>query len=303
MGLESEGLWGHELTGRISETKKEEKMGTDDYFEEKVCLVTGANSGIGYALSEDLLIRGAKVYMAGRNPDKIANAAARLSEYKDRIRTVVVDVTKQEQVQKAIERTAAEAGRLDMVFNNAGIGGTMPYETATLEDWRTIIDTNVWSVIYGVHAAVPIMLKQGFGHIVNTSSISGILPIPFQALYSLTKYAVTGLTESLRYEYAEKGLNFSTICPANIATPIFKKGLDGTTHDELKIPDDAYPADKAASYILDRVAERKGIIIVPEDPSTDMWRGYVLGDKQVEAVGLQMAHDRRVSYETKGSYF
>jgi len=278
-------------------------MNQNAYYQDKICIVTGANSGIGYALSEELLNRGATLYMAGRNPEKVAKAAEQLSAHTGQAHTLVVDVTKQEQVQKAIERTAAEAGRLDMVFNNAGIGGTMPYETATLEDWRTIIDTNVWSVIYGVHAAVPIMLKQGFGHIVNTSSISGILPIPFQALYSLTKYAVTGLTESLRYEYAEKGLNFSTICPANIATPIFKKGLDGTTHDELKIPDDAYPVDKAASYILDRVAERKGIIIVPEDPNTDMWRGYVLGDKQVEALGLQMAHDRRVSYETKGSYF
>ncbi|MGB9371873.1 MAG: SDR family oxidoreductase [Halobacteriota archaeon] len=278
-------------------------MGTADYFEDKICIVTGANSGIGYALSEELLNRGATVYMVGRNPEKVAKAAQQLSAHQPRVHTLVVDVTKQEQVQKAIEDTAAEASRLDMVFNNAGIGGTLPYETATLDDWKAIIDANVWSVIYGVHAAVPIMLKQGFGHIVNTSSISGILPIPFQALYSLTKYGVTGLTESLRYEYAEKGLNFSTICPANIATPIFKRGRDGEVHDEVPIPDDAYPVDKAVSYILDRVAERKGIIIVPEDPNIDFWKGYVLGNEQAEAELLQMAHDRRVSYETKGTYY
>lgn len=81
------------------------------------------------------------------------------------------------------------------------------------------MDTNLWSVIYGVHAALPIMLKQGSGHIVNTSSIAGIIPPPQQALYCATKYGVTGLTEALRYEFAEKGLRFSTICPANIATP------------------------------------------------------------------------------------
>ncbi len=278
-------------------------MGTADYFEDKICIVTGANSGIGNALSEDLLNRGATVYMAGRNPEKVAKAAEQLAAHQPRVHTLVVDVTKQEQVQKAIEGTAAEAGRLDMLFNNAGIGGTLPYETATLENWKAIIDTNLWSVIYGVHAAVPIMLKQGFGHIVNTSSIAGIIPPPFQALYCLTKYGVTGLTESLRYEYAEKGLNFSTICPANIATSIFQKGIDGKVHDEVPIPDDAYPVDKAASYILDRVAERKGIIIVPEEPFTDMWKGYVLGNEQAEAGLLQMAHDRRVSYETKGTYF
>ena len=79
-----------------------------------------------------------------------------------------MDVTNQEQVQAVIEDTAAEAGRLDTVFNNAGIGGTLPFEQATLEDWKKIIDTNVWSVIYGTHAAVPIILDQASGHIVNT---------------------------------------------------------------------------------------------------------------------------------------
>ena len=278
-------------------------MGTDDYFKGKSCLVTGANSGIGYAVSEELLNRGAIVYMAGRNPEKIAEASGQLSAYKDQIHTLIVDVTKQEQVQKAIEDTAAQAGRLDILFNNAGVGATMQFEKATLEDWKTIIDTNVWSVIYGVHAAVPIMLKQGFGHIVNTGSISGLIPVPFQALYSLTKFGVTGLTECLRYEYAEKGLHFSVICPANIATPIFHKAIDGKAHGELRIPDDAYPADKAASLILDKVAEHKGIIIIPEDPNTDLWKEYVRGDKEAEEALLKVVRDRRAAFEKGGSYF
>jgi short-subunit dehydrogenase len=147
------------------------------------------------------------------------------------------------------------------------------------------------------------MLKQGFGHVVNTSSIAGIVPPPFQALYSLTKYGVTGLTECLKYEYAEKGLYFSTICPANIATAIFNKGIDGQAHGELRIPDDAYPADKAAALILDRVAEHKGIIVVPEDPYTDLWKGYVLGTPEIEERLLQMARERREAFEKGGTYF
>ncbi|MGZ4905549.1 MAG: SDR family oxidoreductase [Halobacteriota archaeon] len=278
-------------------------MAVNGYYQDKICIVTGANSGIGYALSEKLLNRGATVYMLGRSPEKVAKAAEQLAAYEERVHTLIADVTKWEQVQKAIEGTAAEAGRLDMVFNNAGIGGTVPYEQVTLQDWKTIIDTNVWSVIYGVHAAVPIMLKRGSGHIVNTSSIAGILPPPFQALYCLTKYGVTGLTEALRYEFAEKGVHFSTICPANIATPIFQRKADGTVDEKAPIPEDAYPVDKAAFDILDRVSELKGIIIVPEQPNTDFWRQYVLGNEEVEALLLQMAHDRRVSYETKGTYF
>ena len=274
-----------------------------EYYKDKICIVTGANSGIGYAVSEELLKRGAIVYMAGRNPEKVADAAKQLSAYRDQIHTLIVDVTDQKQVQKAIEDTAAEAGRLDFLFNNAGVGGTLQFENATLEDWKTIIDVNLWSVIYGVHTAVPIMLKQGYGHIINTSSIAGIVPPPFQALYSLTKYGVTGLTECLRYEYAEKGLHFSTICPANIATPIFKKSIDGTTHDELKIPDDAYPVDKAANLILNRVAEHKGIIVVPEEPYTDQWKKYILGDEEMEELMLQMARDRRAAYEKGGNYY
>jgi NAD(P)-dependent dehydrogenase (short-subunit alcohol dehydrogenase family) len=283
---------------------KEKNMVDSDYYKGKVCIVTGANSGIGYAISEELAKRGATVYMAGRSREKVAAAVAQLAAYgDDRARPLVMDVTKQEEVQKGIEDTAAEAGRLDLLFNNAGVGGTIPFEMATLEDWKAIIDTNIWSVVYGVHAAVPIMLKQGFGHIVNTSSIAGIVPPPFQALYSLTKYGVTGLTECLKYEFAEKGLNFSTICPANIATPIFNKGIDGQARGELRIPDDAYPVDKAASLILDRVAEHRGIIVVPEDPYTDLWKGYILGTPEVEERLQQMARERREAFEKSGTYF
>jgi len=241
--------------------------------------------------------------MLGRNPEKVAKAAEQLATHGDRVHTLVADVTKQEQVEKAIEGTAAEAGRLDMLFNNAGVARGLLFETATLEDWKTIIDTNLWSVIYGVHAAVPLMLKQGFGHIVNTGSIAGLIPVPLQALYDLTKYGVVGLSECLRYEYAEKELHFSVICPGNIATPIFGKGLDGTVRDDVSPPDDAIPADKAASYILGRVAERKGIIVVPEEPNTEWWKGYVLGDMEAEDTLLKIAHDRRAAFEKGVSYF
>jgi len=278
-------------------------MVNSDYYDGKICLVTGANSGIGYAISEELLKRGAIVYMLGRNPKKVEEAVEQLSEYEDRIHTIIADVTIQEQVENAIIGTAKEAGSLDFLFNNAGIGGTLQFETATLEDWKNIIDVNVWSVIYGVNTAVPIMLKQGSGHIINTSSVAGLVPFPFQALYSLTKFGVTGMTECLKYEYADKNLHFSTICPSNIATPIFKKSIDGMVHDQIKIPDDAYPADKAAELILDRVSELKGIIVVPEDQLIDLWHEYASEDPEADKVLLQMAAQRREAYEKGGTYY
>lgn len=276
-------------------------MWNSDYYEDKICVVTGANSGIGYALSEELLKRGAIVYMAGRSPEKIKKAAEQLSKYSARIHNVIMDVTKQEQVQKAIDNTAEESGRLDFLFNNAGVFKPMLFETSTLEDWKLIMDTNLWSVIYGVHAALPIMLKQGYGHIINTSSLAGLVPYPMQVIYDTSKYAVVGLSESLRYEYAEKGIYFSVICPGDIATPIFSKVID-SKGEGAETPKEAYPVDKAASYSLDRVAECQGRIIVPEQPNSDIYGGYILGNQQVEEFLLNHAHDHRILFEKKGRF-
>ncbi|MDD1712912.1 MAG: SDR family oxidoreductase [Methanoregulaceae archaeon] len=276
-------------------------MTNQDYYRDKICIVTGANSGIGYALSEELLKRGATVYMAGRDQKKIATAAGQLSAYRNRVHTLVVDVTKQEQVQKAIAGTAAEAGRLDILFNNAGVFKPMLFEAATLDDWSTLIETNLWSVIYGVHAAIPIMLRQGSGHIVNTSSLAGLVPYPMQVIYDTTKYAVVGLSESLRYEYSEKGINVSVICPGDIATPIFSKLVDSKGQG-AEIPDEAYPVDKAVSYILDHVAEGEGRIIVPYEPNHLIYGGYVLGDRMVEEFLLKHAHDHRIRFEKDGRF-
>jgi len=224
-----------------------------------------------------------------------------------------VHLTIQKQVQKAIEDTAEEAGRLDFLFNNAGIGGTMPFETATLDDWKRIIDVNLWSVIYGVHTAVPIMLKQGSGHIVNTSSLAGLVPYPMQVIYDATKYAVVGLSESLRYEYAEKGISFSVICPGDIATPIFSK-IVGSEGGGAEIPEGAYPVDEAVAYSLDKVrdeavvysldkvSEGHGRIIVPEQPNSDIYGGYILGNEQVEEFLLKHAHDHRIKFEKEGRF-
>ena len=159
--------------------KGEGIMSNSEYYKDKICIVTGGNSGIGYALCEELLKRGAIVYMLGRNPQRVEEAAKQLRGNGDNIHTLIADVTVQEQVANAIKNTVEKEGRLDFLFNNAGIGGTVPFETATIDDWKTIIDVNLWSVIYGVDVAVPIMLEQGFGHIINTSSISGIVPYSF----------------------------------------------------------------------------------------------------------------------------
>jgi len=270
------------------------KIGVDEYFKDKCCLVTGANSGIGYAISEALLEKGAIVFMAGRNAESLKSAAKNLDAYSEQIRISLVDVTKQPEVDKAIQDMVAQEGRIDILFNNAGIGGTMPTVDASLEHWRSIIDVNLWSVIYGINAALPVMRLQGGGHIVNTSSIAGLVPFPFQALYCATKYAVVGMSESMRYEFAEEGIHFSVTCPSAVVSRIWKKPILGPVHEEMEAPEDAVPAEEAARIILEGVAEKKGIIVVPEQPGGWIWHEYCNSSEAAEDFLMKMAHERRI---------
>lgn len=263
-----------------------------DLFEGKICIVTGGTSGIGYAVSEALLKRGAVVYLVGIPEESVEAARAQLTDF-DNARFAVVDVTNYDDVQKVVDNAVAENGRLDYMFNNAGIGGTVPFETVTLEMWKKIIDINLWGVIHGVHAAFPVMMKQGCGHIVNTASIAGVVPIPYQATYCTTKYAVTGLTEALRYEHAHRGIAFSTVCPSNVATPIF---------GDAEPPKDAISPEVAAEYILAGVERKEGIIVFPEQ-LIEQYLVFKCDQEKLDAHMLEEADARRKAFETGGSYY
>ena len=276
-------------------------MHIEEYFRDKGCVVTGAASGIGFAVSDALLQAGAVVFMADRDAEMLASSAEQLSVHAGRIHTSVVDVTKQDQVQKAIEDAASRHGRLDVLFNNAGIGATMPIGDATLEHWRRLIDINLWGVIYGVHAAIPVMRAQGGGHIVNTSSIAGLVPLPYQALYCTTKFAVAGLSESLRFELEEEGIHVSVICPGDVATRIYGTPIMGE-RVEAPPPENAIPAAEAAQLILGGVAAKAGIIALPESART-FWRQYWGFPEAVENPLKDLARQRRISFQTKGTYF
>jgi NADP-dependent 3-hydroxy acid dehydrogenase YdfG len=164
--------------------------------------------------------------MLGLNPEKVAKAADKLAAHGDYVHALVADVTKQEQWRRRLRGRQQRLVGLTCFLTMLALAapcrtsGSSEIRKRALRPGKISLTSIYGGVIYGVHAALPIMLEQGSGHIVNTSSIAGIIPAPMQALYNTTKYGVTALTESLRYEYAEKGLYFSTICPSEIATPI-----------------------------------------------------------------------------------
>ena len=172
----------------------------------------------------------------------------------------------------------------------------MPIGEATLEQWRRIVDLNLWGVIYGIHAALPIMRRQGGGHLVNTASVAGLVPFPYQSLYCTTKFGIVGLSEALRYELAADGIRVSVVCPGNVATRIFETSLMG---DPVagRAPDDSITADEAARTILDAVAAGEGIIAFPEGPK-HLWDVYRTAPEQVAEYMLGLADQRRSAYAT-----
>ena len=236
--------------------------------------------------------------MADRDEETLGPAVKGLG---GRAEAANVDVTSREQVERMVEGAAARHGRLDYLFNNAGVGCTMPIEQATLEHWRRLIDVNLWGVIYGIHAALPVMRRQGRGHIVTTSSLAGLMPFPFQALYCATKYAVVGLSECLRYELAEEGIHFSVICPSDVATRIYGTPIIGERR-EAKPPSWAISAEEAARIIVAGVAAREGIIALP-DSARELWLRYRTDPGPSEEFLMEMARKRRDSFRATGSYY
>lgn len=269
------------------------------YFRDKVCVVTGAASGIGLGLSKALLGSGAMVAMADRNLPMLTSAVQDLGAPAERVQAVACDVTQEEQVQALIEGTVARWGRLDLLFNNAGVPGTAPIGLVSLADWRRLLEINVWGVICGVHYALPVMRKQGRGHIVNTASFAGLLPLPMQAPYVTTKYAVVGLSESLRLELEDEGIHVSVVCPGNVVSGIFGVATSGGERVDNPPPPDAVPTDEAVATILAGVANREGIIILP-DPLKRFWHLYRTEPEEAEQQMRALRRKRQEAFMTGG---
>ena len=186
-----------------------------------------------------------------------------------------LDVTNEEDVRGLIDETAAKSGRLDYIFNNAGIGIGGEAQDMDLDHWKRIVDINQWGVVYGTLAAYKVMVKQGSGHIVNTASAAGLVPSPLLTAYSMTKHAVVGLSTGLRAEGAELGVKVSVVCPGFIDTPIFDSTEYVNTSKEISmsvVPSGlkAMSAVDCARAALRGVARNRGIIPV-QAPAYILW--------------------------------
>lgn len=191
----------------------------------KVALVTGASSGIGAATAKALAREGVRVGLLARRAERLDAVAEAIRQTGGHALVCPADVTDAAAVDEAVQRLLGAWGRIDLLVNNAGRGMAAPFQTTTVEELRALLEVNLISVFTATRAVLPGMLKAGSGHVINVSSIVGRRGIPYRSAYSATKFALVGLTESLRVELKRTGIHVSLVYPIYTETEFHDVGV------------------------------------------------------------------------------
>lgn len=189
-------------------------------LEGRVAAVTGASSGIGEATAEALAEAGAAVSLGARRGERLEKLAEKIASKGGRALAVPVDITQESEARGFIERTQKELGRLDILVNNAGVMLLGPVMGADTNEWRRMIEVNILGLLYCTHAALPFMLEQGGGDIVNVSSVAGRHAALGAAVYNFTKFGVCGFSEALRQEMSPGKVRVTIIEPGFVETEL-----------------------------------------------------------------------------------
>jgi NAD(P)-dependent dehydrogenase (short-subunit alcohol dehydrogenase family) len=268
-----------------------------DCFKGKVAIVTGGASGIGRAVCEELGRHGTTTIVADINLEGAQAVSNTISGNGGSASAARLDVREGEAIEKLIDQTVAEHGRLDYMFNNAGINIGGEARDLLPEHWTRVLDINLMGVVHGTRIAYSLMVKQGFGHIVNTASLCGLMPIPLEVPYATAKHAVVGLSTSLRAEGAALGVKVSAFCPGVIQTPLIEKSMIVNSSMEeilsvsplMKIMD----LNDAVQAMLRGVARNEAIIVCPFE-SRMSWRMYRLAPALMgKLVGITVRRFRK----------
>lgn len=219
----------------------------------QVAIITGGASGVGAALCRQMAKAGIQVVIADIDLSGAVRLRDEITASGRSASCVQLDVSNKTAIFDIVNSTARERGRLDFLFNNAGL---LSHGPAHELDWEKILAVNLGGVIAGTLAAYAVMRKQGFGHIVNTSSMSALSYAPFHLPYVTSKSAVLGFSIALRSEAESYGVKVSAVCPGNIETPMTHGAkLSGLTP--------AISCDRAATEILKAVHRNSGVIVFP----------------------------------------
>ena len=271
-------------------------------FESKIAIVTGGASGIGRALCEELARRGAgPVVVADIDEEGARQVASAIVAGGGRAEAIRVDVSRSEDVERLVDTAVSSYGRLDLMFNNAGVTMCGEVRDIDLALWHRMLDVNLWGVIHGTTAAYRVMVEQGFGHIVNTASLDGLTPMPMATPYTAAKHAVVGLSTALRLEAADLGVRVSVACPGAVESGILAAATYvGVEREEVvaEISSGFTVVDAAgcARAIL-RGVERNRAIIVDAAHNRAFWGLYRLCPSLYSALmreGARKIRDLRV---------
>lgn len=209
-------------------------------FKNKVVVITGAGSGIGRATAIAFARQEAILVIADKDEQRLKAVQNEIEDIGSRAIIKQLDVSDKTQVQELAHSVIQEFGRVDILHNNAGVSVGGKIEDSSLEDWEWLLNINLWGVIYGIYYFLPYMIKQKYGHIINTSSVLGLAATPATGIYSTAKFAIVGLGEALRPELNRYGIGVTTVCPGIINTRIV---LDG------RIKTDVYSKSKKENVI------------------------------------------------------
>ncbi len=219
----------------------------------KVAIITGASAGIGAVTAQLFAAKGAKVVLAARSADKLAELAANLNQQGYDALAVPTDMCQPAAVKQLIETTIAHYGRIDILINNAGQAAAGMVETVSIEDYRQIIDLNIFGPLYAMQAAIPLMRQTGGGLILNISSMVSKMQIPGLAAYASTKAALNMLTATARGELAADNIRMITVYPRLTATDFGKNSLGNRqTRQQQRT---GMPTPDSAELVAEKILE------------------------------------------------
>ncbi len=248
-------------------------------FKNKVAAITGAASGMGRTLAVELARRGCHLALSDVNETELVKTAELAGQHGVKVTITRLDVADKAAVYAWADQVVRDHGKVNLIFNNAGVALTAPLEHVKLSDFEWIVGINFWGVVYGTQAFLPHLKASGEGHIINTSSLFGLMSVPTQGCYNATKFAVRGYTEALRMELEMEGSCVSATCvhPGGIATNIAMAGkvdpvmekLTGVTEEQQKRRANKMinttTAESAARQILTAVEKNARRVLVGPD--------------------------------------
>ena len=236
-------------------------------------IITGGSQGIGKETALLFARKGYDLVLTARQAETLEATAAEVRAVGTKVLAVTCDVSQEVEVNSLISKALENFGSIDVLINNAGVCMTGPIENTSLSDWHRVMDVNVWGYIHTIHALLPHFLERGNGTIVNVGSIGGKFPLPEMTVYCASKYAVTGLTETLRLELKPKGIHVGAVHPSATNSNFMERAqFRGSSEQEaekrrnsmasfLESPAASKPED-VANAIWDAVKHQKDEVVV-----------------------------------------